>query len=157
MEINMKLYTNCLSSELACEESGRFTIALLSKSVTPQPMHTQNSLEIYYGLSDGKYFIIDDIIYPVYENDVFLINQFETHRVESLENHPHDRYIISIMPDYLTITQILFAASKRRWVHHPKNTPCNTLTHLYTDDASGNNRQRQCSCKKRSQCTKHPS
>jgi AraC-like DNA-binding protein len=97
----MKLYTSCLSSELACVENGRFSIALLSKSVSPQLMHTQNSLEIYYGLSDGKYFIIDDIIYPVYKNDVFLINQFETHRVESIENHPLDRYIISIMPDFL--------------------------------------------------------
>jgi AraC-like DNA-binding protein len=100
-DINMELKRNCISSELACATTGRFSIAFLDKNVTPQPMHTQNNLEVYYGLSKGKYFIIDDIIYPVHRNDVFIINQFETHRVESLEGEPHERYIISIMPDFL--------------------------------------------------------
>jgi len=64
-------------------------------------MHTQNNLEIYYGVSEGKYFIIDDRIYPVQQHDVFVINQFEAHRIESLEDQPHNRYIFSIMPDFL--------------------------------------------------------
>ena len=97
----MDLQKCCLSSELACKSSGRFSIAYLAGSVKPQPMHTQNNLEIYYGTSSGKYFIIDDVIYPVHERDVFIINQFEPHRVESLEGQPLNRYIISIVPDFL--------------------------------------------------------
>ena len=97
----MELKKCCISSELACAESGRFSISYLNKSVTPQPLHTHNNLEIYYGLSNGKYFIIDGIIYPVQKRDVFIINQFETHRVEALEGQPHERYILSIMPDFL--------------------------------------------------------
>jgi len=97
----MELKRCCISSELACAESGRFSISYLNKSVTPQPLHTHNNLEIYYGLSNGKYFIIDGIIYPVKKYDVFIINQFETHRVEAIEGGPHERYILSIMPDFL--------------------------------------------------------
>ena len=97
----MELRRCCVSSEFACAESGRFTISYLNKSVTPQPLHTHNNLEIYYGLSNGKYFIIDGAIYPVQKHDVFIINQFETHRVEAIEGQPHERYILSIMPDFL--------------------------------------------------------
>lgn len=97
----MELKGCCISSELACEESGRFSIAYLNKSVTPQPLHTQNNLEIYYGLSKGKYFIIDGVIYPVEKYDIFIINQFEAHRVEAIEGEPHERYILSIMPEFL--------------------------------------------------------
>jgi len=64
-------------------------------------MHTQNNLEIYYGISEGKYFIIDGKIYPVRPHDVFVINQFEAHRVESMEGQANNRYIFSIMPDFL--------------------------------------------------------
>ena len=98
---NVELQKCCLSSEFACADSGRFSIAYLNNSIKPQPMHTQNNLEIYYGMSKGKHFIIDDVIYPVHEQDVFIINQFEAHRVEPLEGQPHDRYILSIMPDFL--------------------------------------------------------
>ena len=97
----MKLQKCCLSSELACADNDRFSIAYLDKSVAPQPMHTQNNLEIYYSISNGKHFIIDDMIYPVYEHDVFIINQFEVHRVEPLVGQPNNRYILSIMPDFL--------------------------------------------------------
>ena len=97
----MELQKCCLSSEFACANSGRFSIAYLDSSIKPQSMHTQNSLEIYYGTSKGKHFIIDDVIYPVHEQDAFIINQFEAHRVEPLEGHPHNRYILSIMPDFL--------------------------------------------------------
>ena len=97
----MELIKCCITSELACAESGRFSVSYLNKSVTPQPLHTHNNLEIYYGLSNGKYFIIDGVIYPVQKHDVFLINQFETHRVEAIKGEPHERYILSIMPDFL--------------------------------------------------------
>ncbi|MCL2828787.1 MAG: AraC family transcriptional regulator [Oscillospiraceae bacterium] len=52
-------------------------------------------------MSKGRWFIIDDIIYPVHEYDVFVINQFEPHRVESLAGKPLNRYVLSIMPDFL--------------------------------------------------------
>jgi len=97
----MELQKCCLSSEFACADSGRFSIAYLGDSVKPQDMHLNNNLELYYSVSKGKWFIIDDIIYPVHIHDVFLINQFEAHRVESLEGQPLNRYILSIMPDFL--------------------------------------------------------
>lgn len=97
----MEMQKCSLLSEAICASSGRFTIAYLDSNVKPQRMHTQNNLEIYYGVSKAKYFIIDDVIYPVHEQDVLIINQYEAHRVEPLEGSPHNRYILSIMPDFL--------------------------------------------------------
>ena len=97
----MTLHNCCLSSEFACVDSGRFSISYADNSVKPQPMHTQNTLEIYYSISSAKSFIIDDMIFPIHERDVFIINQFQVHRVEAIEGQPHDRYILSIMPEYL--------------------------------------------------------
>ncbi|MCL2588535.1 MAG: AraC family transcriptional regulator [Oscillospiraceae bacterium] len=97
----MELQKCCFSSEFACNDSGRFSISYLDNNIKPQGMHTQNNLELYYSTSTGKCFIIDDIIYSVNEHDVFLVNPFEAHRVEPLEGQPHNRYILSIMPDFL--------------------------------------------------------
>jgi len=97
----MDIHTYCLTSELACAESGRFSIAYLDRSVEPQRMHTHNNLEVYYGISSAKHFVIDDMIYPVHAHDLFIINPFEAHRIEPLEGQSHNRYILSIMPDFL--------------------------------------------------------
>ena len=97
----MKLYNTCVSSEFACVDSGRFSICYVDNSIKPQPFHTQNTLEIYYSVSSAKSFIIDGMLFPVNERDVFFVNQFQVHRVEAFEGQAHDRYILSIMPDHL--------------------------------------------------------
>ena len=97
----MELHNCCLTSEDACARSGRFSVAYLESNVKPQLMHIHNNLEIYYSTSKGKYFIVNDKIYPVNQHDIFIINQYEAHRVESLKDQPHNRYIFSVMPDFL--------------------------------------------------------
>jgi len=97
----VQLQYSCLSAEFLCADSKRFSVAYLDRSIKPQPMHTQNNLEIYYSISPGKNFIIDEVVYPVHERDVFVINQFQVHRVEALEGKAHNRYILPIMPEFL--------------------------------------------------------
>lgn len=97
----MKLYESCISSESDCATSGRFSIAYLESNVKPKNLHIHNNLEVYYSLSKGQHFIIDGTIYPVQERNVFIINQYEAHRIDPIEGHPHNRYILSIMPEFL--------------------------------------------------------
>jgi AraC-like DNA-binding protein len=87
---------------LVCQQSGRFSACYLDNSEKPKGMHIHDNLEIYYSLSGANRFIIGDTIYPVSCHDLFIINQFEAHRVEPTGgNESHLRYILSIMPDFL--------------------------------------------------------
>ena len=97
----MLFYNSCSHSEAICAENGRFSVSYLNNNEKPKQMHIHNNLEIYYGISGGKHFVIDDTIYPVSSYDIFLINQFQTHRIESSGDAPHIRYIFSIMPNFL--------------------------------------------------------
>ena len=98
----MEFYNNCLHSEIKCAESGRFSVAYIDNSEKPKKMHIHNNLEIYYGITGGKHFIIDDTIYPVMSHDIFIINQFQAHRIEEAANVDHIRYIFSIAPGFLS-------------------------------------------------------
>jgi AraC-like DNA-binding protein len=97
----MKLHRDSDLAEPDCFENNRFAIAFLDGSMKTRPMHIHNNLEIYFGISGARCFVIDDLIYPVLEHDIFMINQFEAHRVEPLDGVEHKRYIFSIMPSFL--------------------------------------------------------
>ncbi|WRS28895.1 AraC family transcriptional regulator [Oscillospiraceae bacterium MB08-C2-2] len=91
----------CACSENACLTNGRFSVALLDYREQVKQMHNHNYLEIYFSVSEGKRFIIDDTIYPMCNNDVFIINQFQTHLPVAAAHKKHLRYVFTIMPDYL--------------------------------------------------------
>ena len=65
-------------------------------------MHIHNCYEIYYSISGGKQFLIDNCLYDIHPGDIFLINQFEGHHLTQIDQETHERIILSIDPDYLT-------------------------------------------------------
>jgi len=97
----MRLYRDCDLSEADCFNNNRFAIAFLDGGVKPRPVHIHNNLEIYFGISGARCFLIDGLIYPVFDQDIFVINQFEAHRIEPHGEIDHRRYILSIMPSFL--------------------------------------------------------
>ena len=97
----MNLHQSCRCSENAAIENGRCSVAYLEQLAEPKQMHTHNCLELYYCLSGGRHFVIDDTVYPIHDGDLFLINQFEAHRPEPAPDRPHKRYVLSIMPRFL--------------------------------------------------------
>ena len=64
-------------------------------------MHIHNCYEIYYSISGGKQFLIDNCFYDIQDGDLFLINQFESHYLSQVDKQKHERIIVSIDPDYL--------------------------------------------------------
>lgn len=57
--------------------------------------------EIYYSISGGKQFLIDNYFYDISNGDIFLINQFESHYLTQIDQQKHERIILSIDPEYL--------------------------------------------------------
>lgn len=97
----MKQYTSCKESIQKCLENTYFSIAHLHTEEETMAIHIHDCYEIYYSISGGKQFLIDNKFYDINPGDLFVINQFESHYVSKISQMEHERIVISIHPDFL--------------------------------------------------------
>lgn len=97
----MQEHTSCHKAIDACLESRSFSIAHLYSSDKPMSMHIHDSYEIYFSISGGKQFLIDNRLYDIHPGDLFFINQFESHYLTQVDREVHERILVCIYPDYL--------------------------------------------------------
>lgn len=97
----MKLYHSCKSAIQSCVENRSFAAAHLYNDEKPMTIHIHDCYEIYYSISGGKQFLIDNRFYNFNPGDIFFINQYESHHLSQIDHGKHERIIISIYPDYL--------------------------------------------------------
>lgn len=64
-------------------------------------IHIHECCEIFLCLSGGKSFLIDDKVYDVKPGDLFIINQFEAHKVIPDSEAKFSRYIMHVHPTFL--------------------------------------------------------
>jgi len=82
-------------------ENRRFAIAHLYSDEKTMGMHIHDCYEIYYSISGGKQFLIDNRFYKVEPGDSFFINQYESHHLTQIDQEIHERIVLSIHPEYL--------------------------------------------------------
>ncbi|PJI09569.1 MULTISPECIES: AraC family transcriptional regulator [Clostridium] len=97
----MKEFTSCKESINNCIKSKDFSIAHLHTEEETMAIHIHDCYEIYYSISGGKQFLIDNKLYDINSGDLFVINQFESHYVSQINKEIHERIVISIYPDFL--------------------------------------------------------
>ena len=97
----MKICNSCKSAIQSCLENQTFAIAHLYNDEKPMAIHIHDCYEIYYSISGGKQFLIDNRFYDFTSGDLFFINQYEGHYPSQIDSVTHERIIISIYPDYL--------------------------------------------------------
>ena len=97
----MKAAPSCKESMRLCMETHTFAYAHLYNDEKAMDMHIHDCYEIYYSISGGKQFLIDNCFYDIRPGDIFLINQFESHYLSRIDSQTHERIILSIDPDYL--------------------------------------------------------
>ena len=83
-----------------CSLSQTFAIAHLYKEEKAMDMHIHDCYEIYYSISGGKQFLIDNSFYSIEPGDLFIINQYESHKITQVDKMVHERIVLSIHPDY---------------------------------------------------------
>ncbi len=64
-------------------------------------VHVHDCCEIFLSLSDANGFLIDDKFYKVSENDLFLLNNFQAHKVNPFIGKKFVRYSLHVHPDFL--------------------------------------------------------
>lgn len=97
----MKAFSTCKAAMDSCIENKNFAIAHLYNDEKPMNMHIHDCYEIYYSISGGKQFLIDNRFYNIQPGDIFFINQYESHHLIQIDQEIHERIILSVYPDYL--------------------------------------------------------
>ncbi len=97
----MKEMYSCHEAIDQCLASRRFAIAHLLQEEKTMAMHIHDCYEMYYSISGGKQFLIDNTCYTVDPGDLFLVNNFESHCLSRVDDNAHERIVISIHPEYL--------------------------------------------------------
>ena len=96
----MEEYTSCKTAIASCLDSKSFAVAHLYKEEKAMDMHIHDCYEIYYSISGGKQFLIDNCFYTIAPGDLFIINQYESHKLTQIDSMVHERIVLSIHPDY---------------------------------------------------------
>lgn len=97
----MKIFTSCRDAIDTCIENQSFALAHLYSDEKPMSMHIHNSYELYFSISGGRQFLIDNRFYSIQPGDLFFINQYESHHLTQIDSQIHERIVLSIYPDFL--------------------------------------------------------
>lgn len=97
----MKELSSCKQAMEKCMSDQRFAVAHLYKEERTMDMHVHDCYEVYYSISGGKQFLIDNKLYEITPGDVFVINQYESHYLSQIDKMVHERIVLSIHPDYV--------------------------------------------------------
>lgn len=97
----MRIFSSCDDSAQYCLNTRTFAIAHLYNYEPTMNIHLHDFYEIYFSISGGRQFLINNRLYDFVPGDIFFINSFETHHLSSLEQEKHERIVIHIHPDFL--------------------------------------------------------
>lgn len=92
---------SCRLAEETCLKERTFAIAHLYKEEKTMDMHIHDCYELYYSISGGKQFLIDNRFYSIAPGDLFVINQYESHKLTQVDSGIHERIVLSIYPDFV--------------------------------------------------------
>lgn len=97
----MEELTSCKTAIANCKASGTFAIAHLYKEEKAMDMHIHDCYELYYSICGGKQFLIDNCFYSIAPGDLFIINQYESHKLTQIDNSIHERIVLSVDPEFM--------------------------------------------------------
>lgn len=97
----MKKCNSCKEAVETSVSQKYFAIAHLYNEEKTMNIHIHDCHEIYFSISGGKQFLIDNKFYTIKPGDVFFINQYESHYLSQVDDI-HERIVISIHPELLT-------------------------------------------------------
>lgn len=98
---DMKEYLSCKQAMESCMTGKTFAVAHLYKEEKAMDMHIHDCYEIYYSISGGRQFLIDNKFYSIAPGDLFVINQYESHYLTQIDSMVHERIVLSVHPDYV--------------------------------------------------------
>lgn len=99
----MVIFSSCKTAIQHCITEKTFAVARLYNDEETMSIHVHDCYEIYYSISGGKQFLIDNHVYEIRPGDIFFINQYESHYISQIDQSTHERIVVSIFPEYLKL------------------------------------------------------
>ena len=94
-------FDTCNEAVENATNSKKFGLYCSKEKNQNQNVHIHECCEIFLCIEGGKNFLIDDRIYNINDGDLFIINQFEAHKVVPDEREIFNRYILHVHPSFL--------------------------------------------------------
>ena len=98
---SMIIHNSCRAAIQSCLDTKTFAAAHLYNDEKTMSIHIHDCYEVYYSISGGKQFLIDNRFYDFQPGDIFFINQYESHYLSQIDRVTHERIVLSVYPDYL--------------------------------------------------------
>lgn len=95
------LFSKCTDAIERAVETKTFGCFYSKKNDPNQSIHLHECCEILFCISGGKTFFIDERIYEVTDGDVFVLNQFEAHKITFDPECVFERYVLQLHPAFL--------------------------------------------------------
>jgi len=98
----MQIYTSYADAFKASIASQTFAVAHLQHIRLPMDIDTFGCYKLFYFVSGGKKFHIDDRVYDVRAGDLFFVNPRQWHYLSHIDTHTdHERIVLFIHPEFL--------------------------------------------------------
>ncbi|MBO5907131.1 MAG: helix-turn-helix transcriptional regulator [Clostridia bacterium] len=98
----MKCYFNkCSEAVRQAAKAEGFGAFHSTKNNPNKDVHVHDCCEIFLCVKGGGHFLVDNKVYTVKEGVLFIINQFEAHKIVPDKNEVFSRYILHTHPSFL--------------------------------------------------------
>ncbi len=94
-------FESCALAEKNALENKSYGVFYSETKNHNQNVHVHECCELFLCLEGGNSFLIDDKLYEISDGDLFVINQFEAHKVAPDKSDKFKRYIMHIHPAFL--------------------------------------------------------
>ena len=94
-------FETCHEAVTAATQTKGFGIFFSEESNPTQHVHVHDCCEIFLSLEGGSTFLVDDRVYDIQNGDLFVINQFEAHKVVASKSGKFARYILHVHPAFI--------------------------------------------------------
>lgn len=95
------IFSKCSAAINNSLTTGGYGIFYSKVGVEETLIHVHECCEVLLCLNGGGCFLIDDRIYEVNDGDIFIINQFEPHKITFKDKDNFERYVFQIHPQYI--------------------------------------------------------
>ena len=95
------VFDKCYDAVKCANDNKGFGFYYSEKQNPDLNIHIHDCCEVLLCLEGGKNFLINDKVYDVNEGDIFIINQFEAHKITFNPQKRFSRYVMQVHPEFL--------------------------------------------------------
>ncbi len=95
------VFNKCYDAVKCANDNKSFGFYYSEKQNPDLSIHIHDCCEVLLCMGGGKNFLINDKVYDVNDGDIFIINQFEAHKITFDENKTFCRYVMQVHPEFL--------------------------------------------------------